>query len=398
MIDLRRVKLNNEINIVHYWGGVPLVPTSKWLRTLQLIDKCQTNGCNNWLVLSKKPDDLSLINPIIETGCKIIYLPRSKRNFDFGSIYRTFKFLREIKCHIFHCHNDHTSPIIGALLSSVPVKIWSKLSMSSAYETNNKLSGFGRLMASTRITCWCADQILAISDAVKKEVYEQVGFKKKIDVVHAPVPIDKYIQATGKGIREEFRIKQSEFLIVAVGHFAEVKGWDIAVDSFALVHKSYPNSKLFLIGKKTSESFYQKIMAKIRDYGLSESVVLAGNRSDIPEVLKACDLFILPSRSEGTPASLIEAMAAGLPSIATSTGGIPEVIEHNVNGLLFQRDNSADLAEKIISLISNKVLRAKFSEMGQKNLHKYSLDVYVETVFSQYLQLLREKNSVEHQV
>jgi len=384
--------LPNKINIVHYWGGVPLIPTSKWLRTLQLIDKCQTNGCNNWLVLSKKPDDLSLIVPIIETGCKIIYLPRSKRNFDFGSIYRTFKLLREIKCHIFHCHNDHTSPIIGALLSSVPVKIWSKLSMSSAYETNNKLSGFGRLMASTRITCWCADQILAISDAVKKEVYEQVGFKKKIDVVHAPVPIDKYIQATGKGIREEFRIKQSEFLIVAVGHFAEVKGWDIAVEAFAKVNKQHSNTKLLLVGKTTSQSFYNKILMLIKNNDLEKSVVFAGSRSDIPDILNASDLFVFPSRSEGAGAALIEAMAASLPCIATNTGGIPGIIKNSSNGFLFERENDIDLSDKIIKLIMDHELRYQFINNAKKGLEKFTIETYVENVFSRYQSLLKKNN------
>ena len=390
--------MQKKVNIVHYWGGSPIVVTSKLISYLRLIEKCTENGWNNWLILSKEPDDLSLIEPIIEAGCKIVYQARSKGNFDFNSVLINYKFLRSIKCDVFHCYNDHTSPLIAAKLARVPVKVWSKLSMSSYYEKGIPPKGFQKFMLSTRVTGLCVDRILSVSDLAGEEVVKQVGFKEKVTTVNVPVSVERFIGSVNSMVREEFKFNEHDFIIGAVGHFVEVKGWDIAVDSFALVHKSYPNSKLFLIGKKTSESFYQKIMVKIRDYGLSESVVLAGNRSDIPEVLKACDLFILPSRSEGTPASLIEAMAAGLPSIATSTGGIPEVIKHNVNGLLFQRDNSADLAEKVISLISNKALRAKFSEMGQKNLHKYSLDVYVETVFSHYSQLLREKNSVDHQI
>lgn len=390
--------MQKKVNIVHYWGGSPVFMTSKWLSYLMLIKKCHKNDWNNWLVLSKKPDDASLVQPFIDAGCKIVYQPRSKGNFDLNSILINYNLLRSIKCDIFHCYNDHTSPLIAAKLARVPVKIWSKLSMSSYYEKGIPPKGLQKFMLSTRITTLCVDRILSISDLAGEEVFQQVGFKEKITTVNVPVSIERFIGPINSMVREEFKFHDHEFIIGAVGHFVEVKGWDIAVDSFALIHKSYPNSKLFLIGKKTSESFYQKIMAKIRDYDLSESVVLAGNRSDIPEVLKACDLFILPSRSEGTPASLIEAMAAGLPSVATSTGGIPEVIKHNVNGLLFQRDNSADLAEKIISLISNKDLRVKFSEMGQKNLHKYSLGVYVDTVFSHYLELLRENNSVDDQV
>ncbi|WP_413692344.1 hypothetical protein [Psychromonas sp. KJ10-2] len=87
--------MNNVINIVHYWGGFPITPTSKWLRTLKLIEKCNANGMNNWLVLSKKPEDVHLIEPMIEAGCTIVYLPRSTKSFDFGCIYRTFIFLKK---------------------------------------------------------------------------------------------------------------------------------------------------------------------------------------------------------------------------------------------------------------------------------------------------------------
>ncbi|WP_166371943.1 glycosyltransferase family 4 protein [Psychromonas sp. SA13A] len=384
--------MQKEINIVHYWGGFPIIATSKWLRTLALINKCAGNGWNNWLVLSKEPDDLSLVEPFVKAGCKIIYIPRSKGNFDFRGIYRNIIFLRKIKCDIFHCHNDHTSPIIAALLSFVPVKIWSKLSMSSAYEKNEELSGLGRLMASTRITCWCADQILAISDAVKKEVCEQVGFERKIDVVHAPVPIDKYIQATGEGVRKEFGVKQTEFLIVAVGHFAEVKGWDIAVEAFAEVNKQNSNTKLLLVGKTTSKSFYNRILMLIKNNSLEKNVVFAGNRSDIPDILNASDLFVFPSRSEGAGAALIEAMAAGLPCIATNTGGIPGIIENGCNGFLFERDNVVDLSDKIIKLIMEPELKFQLINSAKKGLEKFTIEAYVENVFSHYQRLLKENN------
>jgi glycosyltransferase involved in cell wall biosynthesis len=368
--------LQKEINIVHYWGGVPISPTSKWLRTLMLIEKCQKNGFNNWLVLSEA------------TGCKVIYFPRSKGNFDLQSIYRNFKFLRKIECNVFHCHNDHTSPIIGATFASVPVKIWSKLSMSFAYEKGIKLRGIGRLMLSTRITCLFASRVLAISDAVKYEVCSQIGFKDKIDVVNAPVPIDKFIKATGNNIREEFNIPSSDVVITAVGHFAEVKGWDIAVEAFKEINITFPNTKLLLVGKKTSLSFYNKINAFITVHNLQDKIIIAGNRSDIPEILKASNLFVFPSRSEGAGAALIEAMAAGLPCIATNIGGIPGIIENGKNGLLFTRENSTELVEKISLLLTDAELNTQLIQNAKQDLSAFTIDTYVESVFTLYKKLL----------
>jgi len=380
--------LQKGINIVHYWGGTPITPTSKWLRTLKLIEKCKANGMNNWLVLSKKPEDVHLIEPMIEVGCTIVYLPRSKKSFDIGCIYRTFIFLKKIKCDIFHCHNDHTSPIIGAFLANVRVKIWSKLSMSAAYEKNLKLTGIGKLMPSTRITCWCADKVLAISDAVKKELSDQIGFENKIKVINAPVPVEKYLSATGVGIREEFKFKESDLVLVSVGHFAEVKGWDISVQAFVEVRKKIPQSKLLLVGKTTSQSFYNKIITLIKVNGLQDSVVFAGNRSDIPNILKASDMFIFPSRSEGAGAALIEAMAAGIPCIGTNTGGIPSIIENGVNGFLFERENVSDLSKKILDLSIDSELKIQFCTAAEKKLVNFTIESYVEGVFNQYQALL----------
>ncbi|ABM02312.1 glycosyl transferase, group 1 [Psychromonas ingrahamii 37] len=381
--------MQKKINIVHYWGGCPNVATSKELSFLMLIKKCAEHGWNNWLVLSKYPENSELIDPILQTGCEIIYQPRSKGNFDPASIYCNFKLLWGIKCHVFHCYNDHTSPIIAAMFARVPIRVWSKLAMSSYYEQGITPKGLQRLMPSTWITCLFSNRILAISDAAGKEIYEQVGFKNKVATVQVPVSLERFMTITGAGIRDEFNLQQSDIVITAVGHFIEVKGWDIAIKAFARVYKEIPNAKLLLVGKKTSVEFYQKICLQIERYDLQKHVFFAGNRSDIPEILKASNIFILPSRSEGTPAALIEAMAAGLPCIAAETGGIPEVIVHGNNGLMFRREDAEDLADKIVCLLSDSELRLQLTKMAQKNLEKFSIENYVDSVFSHYQNLLK---------
>ena len=386
--NLRWLTLPKALNIVHYWGGFPILATSKWLSALKLVQKCADNHHNNWLVLSKEPEDVTLITPFIEAGCKVIYHPRSKGNFDFFSIYRNVKFLIKIKCDVFHCYNDHTSPIIAAKFSNVPVRIWSKLSMSSYYEQGVSPKGLQRLMLSTNITCLFANRILAISHAAKNEIHEQVGFTNKVSIVEVPVELDVFHDFVDPmKIRDEFNFQKSDYVIVAVGHVIEVKGWDIAIEAFAKVNLIVPNTKLLLVGKKTSLSFYNKIYALIEKFNLQEKVVFAGNRNDIPYILKASDLFVFPSRSEGAGAALIEAMAAGIPCIATNTGGIPEIIKNERNGLLFERDNSEELAENMLRLISDSDLQSYFVQSAEQDLQRFSIDTYVENVFSHYQDL-----------
>ncbi|MDN2662795.1 glycosyltransferase family 4 protein [Psychromonas sp. 14N.309.X.WAT.B.A12] len=381
--------MSNVINVVHYWGGFPIIATSKWLSALKLVEKCAANNWKNWLVLSKQPDDISLITPFIEAGCEVIYHPRSQGNFDYKSIYRNLKFLLKINCTIFHCYNDHTSPIIAARLANVPIRLWSKLAMSSYYEEGVSPKGLRKLMPSTRITCWAASQVLAISNAAKQEISAQVGFQDRVAVVEVPVDLDvfNYLEGALK-IRKEFNISSSDIVITAVGHFAEVKGWDIAVEAFSKVYKKFPNTKLLLVGKKTSTVFYNKIMTLIQELGVEGKVIFLGNRNDIPYILKESDLFIFPSRSEGAGAALVEAMASGIPCVASNTGGIPEIIENGNNGLLFERDNVQDLAEKITNVLSDSDLSSNLVESAKKGLQRFSIERYVDNVSNHYKNLL----------
>lgn len=380
-----------KVNVVHYWGGSPAVPNSKWLRTLKLIEKCSEEGWNNWLILSKQSEDYTLIKPFLDAGCQIIYQPRSKGNFDLFSVYRNFFLLRRIRCTLFHCNNDHTSPIIAAKLAGVPIRIWSKLAMSSFYELGIAPKGLHKLMPSLRLTTLLANKVLTISHAVKAELGSQVGFEGKMAVVDAPVPVYEYTSATSARIREEFKLSPDDIVITAVGHSVEVKGWDVAIKAFRLIVVKYPNAKLLFVGKHTSEGFHQKLCALIKDHDLSSNIIFTGIRRDIPDILKASDIFIFPSRSEGVGGALIESRAAGLPCVATNTGGIPEVIEDGVNGFLFQRDNPEQLAEKVNQLISTPELRSQFSASAVQGLDKYKIETYVDNVFLHYQTLLKSE-------
>jgi len=156
--------MSRPITVVQYWAGCPKSPNSKWQRFLAIIQRCQEQGWRNYLVWSGMPENPALVEPFKEAGCEIILQPRSRRNFDFGSVWRTYRLLRSLKCDVFHCHNDHTSPLIGAA--------------SPYYEKGVSPKSLHRLMPSTRVSCICAHRILAISDEVGRELIETVGFGK----------------------------------------------------------------------------------------------------------------------------------------------------------------------------------------------------------------------------
>lgn len=371
-------------SIVQYWAGCPHSPNSKWQSFLAIVQRCHEHGWRNYLVWSRMPENPALVEPFRKAGCEIILQPRSRRNFDIASVWRTYKLLRRLKCDIFHCYNDHTGPLIGAAMAGVPVRIWSKLAMSSYYEQGVAPRGWRRLMPSTRISCLCAHRILAISDKVGRELVETVGFGKKIGTVYVPVDYHRFANAAKGNIRQELCFDPSHIIITSVGHAVPVKGWDVAIKAFVQVHQQIPNARMILVGDSTSLKYYNQLTGLIKQYEMEENIKFTGKRDDIPEILKASDVFILPSRSEGLGLALIEAMAAGLPCVAARVGGIPEVITHGENGLLFERESAEGLAGHLLNLIKNQSLRTKIVSRAEKRASEFNMKVYVDKVFEYY--------------
>lgn len=380
--------MSRPITVVQYWAGCPKSPNSKWQSYVEIIQRCCEHGWRNYLVWSKMPENLALVEPFRKARCEIILQPRSRQNFDLGSVWRTYKLLRLLNCDVFHCYNDHTSPLIGAIFAGVPVRIWSKLAMSSYYENGVSARGLHRLMPGTRVTCFCTHRIIAISDKVGRELIETVGFGQKIDTVYVPVDYHRFANAAKGNIQQELGFDQSHIIIASVGHAVPVKGWDVAIKAFVQVHKQIPNARMVLVGGRTSLEYYNQLTGLIKQYEMEENIKFTGKRDDIPQILKESDVFILPSRSEGLGLALIEAMAAGLPCVAARVGGVPEVIDHGENGLLFERESVEELTRHLVRLIEDQSLRTKIASQASNRARAFGMSAYVDKVFECYKYLL----------
>jgi glycosyltransferase involved in cell wall biosynthesis len=118
---------------------------------------------------------------------------------------------------------------------------------------------------------------------------------------------------------------------------------------------------------------------------LREKVVFLGFQENVFKSLRKMDLFVLPSRTEGFGIALVEAMATGIPVIATSVGGIPEIVDDNINGILVPPGQPSDLAEAIITLLSNSDLAKKMADNGRQkaltNFHPKRFIAQHETLY-----------------
>lgn len=161
-------------------------------------------------------------------------------------------------------------------------------------------------------------------------------------------------------------------IILSVGRLALPKGHKYLLEAVPPVLEKYPEAIFVLAGDGPLKQDLQQIITGL---GIKQAVRLIGARSDIPALLNWADVFALPSLSEGLPISLLEAMSAGLPVVVSQVGGISEVIEDGINGLLVPPSDSAALGSSIIRLLSNPGLRVELG-VAAKSLveHEYTLD------------------------
>lgn len=192
------------------------------------------------------------------------------------------------------------------------------------------------------------DQFIAISESVKKDIIESGADCKKVTVVYNAINVKKFSSIS----------KQSHSGIV-IGNVARFKpnekGQDILIDAIANLKQRYPNIKCIFAGgpDKESEDIFIKYQENVKKRGLSKNIIFLGNVDNIPQFLAGVDIFVLPSRLEGFGISLIEAMAAGIPCIASNLNGPSEIIGNDERGFLFTPNSSYDLSEKIEYVINN---------------------------------------------
>lgn len=218
-------------------------------------------------------------------------------------------------------------------------------------------------------------KIIAVSEAVKRSLIRHHIRASKIDVLHNGLDITKYI-LTGHAdnVRKEYDIPSDKFLYVFVGRLIHQKAVDVLINALKEVSGE---AYLLIVGQgKDLEQLKQQAQAS----GQEKRVVFGGVRSDIPQLLATADCFVLPSRYEGLPLVLTEALAAGKPIIVSDFEAAKEVITDGENGLIVPREDSHALANAMSSIKSDKQLRSNLADSAKKSAERFSISHHVEAV------------------
>lgn len=181
----------------------------------------------------------------------------------------------------------------------------------------------------------------------------------------------KFTQMYHSRLRMESRggpVVAREPVVLNVGHIAWRKGQIVLAEAFAQVAPRHPEWKLSMPGAMLEMSTVEKIRAIAKAHRLEDRILLPGERADAMELMKRAGIYVQPSYHEALGLALQEAMFYGCPSIGSRAGGIPELVEHERTGLLFEPGNSAQLAEALEKMMNDAALREKFGKAGAESI------------------------------
>ena len=230
------------------------------------------------------------------------------------------------------------------------------------------------------------DFFTGTSDYMRNQIRNAGCPQDKIRVVHVGIDLDQFKFSP----REIDNSKDVHFL--TVGRLVEKKGMDDTIKAFAIVNESFPSTKLHIIGEGPLRKELEKLAADLK---LKDKITFRGETSymEVIEQMQTADVFVLASKTakngdqEGTTMVTKEALASGMPVVATSHAGIPEVICDNINGFLVSEGDYQALAMKMISILNNKIPLQIMAETGRKHIEK---NFNIKMVSKEYEKLYEE--------
>ena len=221
--------------------------------------------------------------------------------------------------------------------------------------------------------------------------YLQLGVLKpaSISIIHSGVDLNRFQQGKKQSSRkrDELGIPANSLVVGFVGWLLPIKGVGFLMQAMAGVVQKHPRSMLVLVGKGEKE---QELRKQADNLALTDKVIFLGWRPDVEEILPSFDLVALPSLNEGMGRVLVEAMAAGLPIVASQVGGIPDLVKHNKNGLLVPPEDATALELAISSLLDDDIKRKRMGDAGRKMCRLYSVEAMAAQIDDLYQRLLRE--------
>jgi glycosyltransferase involved in cell wall biosynthesis len=288
------------------------------------------------------------------------------------------RYLQAKQFDIVHTHSTEAGIIgrAGAALAGVPTVIHTVHGVPFTEDRSAVLNRF--VLGCERRAATVTDRIVTNADAISEEYLDcGIGRPEQYVTVYSGIDPDTFTEADPAA-----DIDRSVPVVTMVARLVDGKGIDVLLD--AVEQLSDTEYRVYIVGDGPLRA---SLATTIRDRGLNR-VELLGYREDIPAILAASDVFVLPSYREGTPRVITEAMAAGLPVVATDIAGIPEQVVDGETGLLVPTGDPTAVADSLDELLSEPEQRDRFGKRARERVRRFSDERMCADLDSLYQELL----------
>ncbi|MBI4639350.1 MAG: GT4 family glycosyltransferase PelF [Candidatus Tectomicrobia bacterium] len=311
-----------------------------------------------------------------------VFVVEKKEGINYSLLFKLAKLFNHLDIDIVHTHNIYPWLYggIAAMLSGKKTLVHTEHAINSTKSKPLLLARKGLSCVTSKIVsdaAWVSESLIRLCKVNSDKI---ILIPNGIDTLRFE-SIDPHFS------RKIFNhnLLWNKKVIGNVSRLAPVKDHETLIRSFALVEERHPEACLAIVGEGPERPELERLAWQMN---LNPKVSFLGLRNDIPELLSAMDIFVLSSLSEGFPVALLEAMAAGLPVVATDVGGNREIVVHGETGLLVPPKSGNELAEAISYLLSNEREAAKMGQAGRKRVRQlFSFDKMIERYEAVYTSL-----------
>jgi glycosyltransferase involved in cell wall biosynthesis len=283
--------------------------------------------------------------------------PRTE--MDLSAAWRFARVVKRLAPDVIHAHDPHSVAMAALALSlgagSANAGRAPALVASRRVDFHLKGNSFSRWKY-RQVDCF-----VAASEAIRQMLAGDGVPAEQTVTVHEGIDVDHVLAALPVNVHEAFFLPHGAPVVGNVAALVPHKGQRYLIDAAQLVVQQVPDARFVILGEG---DLREHLLKQVHEHRLEKHVLLPGFRTDVLGCLKAFDLFVMSSVTEGLGTSLLDAMAASRPIVATTAGGIPEIVEDRVNGLLVPPRDHHALADAIVRALKDADLRRRMGEAG----------------------------------
>ncbi|MSR76724.1 MAG: glycosyltransferase family 1 protein [Candidatus Omnitrophica bacterium] len=355
------------------------------------------------VVFAHGPGDESLLKMLPKDHARLtrLYIPEFRRRIlpfqDLMALYRLWSYMRKYPVQLIHTHTSKAG-IIGrwaAHLAGVPVIVHSPRGSiyHPTYYPEIILNFFSMI---ERATASFTDKIITLNESEKVDyIRYRIAPPEKFTTIYSGIEMSRFIhlEKDVSRIKIEFGIPEGRPLVGYVSRMTPEKGHILCLDAFQRVIKEVPEAMLVLVGGGPLEN---EIRSEVQRRGLDNQVVFTGFQTNVEALLPIFDCCVQTSLWDGLPRAMVEAMVAERPVVATSVGGIPEIIHHQKTGILVPEKDAQAIAEGVVYLLKHPQKARELGQNGRRRMEEvFDVDLSVEKLFALYAALLSQKGILE---